>query len=195
MFPNNSVGERDITRFLFAGAISKWTGIFELAEFWHDVIEPLHPHAVLEIYGKGDVRQLSQLLRKCKRVKFNGFVSHEKLIQALIDCHAFINARPTQISGGEHNFPSKLFDYLRYSKPIISSLTLGLAPEYREVLLVYANRHELLGRISQVVNMNEENYRRCCLQHYDFAKSNTWRERTSRFLDWSFRQSQKNAAQ
>jgi glycosyltransferase involved in cell wall biosynthesis len=65
-----------------------------------------------------------------------GVVDEAKLRVLSEAAWAFVNPRPPSIAENAHNFPSKVLEYLSYGKPVVSTWTPGLAPEYREVLMV-----------------------------------------------------------
>lgn len=155
---------------VFAGTLNKWTGIIDFIELFNE-IEP--EDYVLHIYGKGD----SEILENKKavsneRVILHGFVSDNDLDQACRDAYAFINPRPLNVFRGENNFPSKLLLYLSYNKPIISTKTMGLSPDYDKILLYYSDP-ETLKKCIELINMRE-NYYQMVSKISCFNPENTW---------------------
>jgi glycosyltransferase involved in cell wall biosynthesis len=47
-----------------------------------------------------------------------------------------VNPRPHDVRGNEWNFPSKLLHYLSTLRPVASTITPGVAPEYRDYVAV-----------------------------------------------------------
>jgi glycosyltransferase involved in cell wall biosynthesis len=118
---------------LFTGALNRWGGVDQLVEAFahlHDA------SAALWICGKGANDRLKRAVAADRRITLFGAVDEDKL-RALSDAaSAFVNPRPPSIPENAHNFPSKVLEYLSYGKPVVSTWTPGLAPEYRDVLMV-----------------------------------------------------------
>ena len=68
------------------------------------------------------------------RIKFLGLLSTNQLINTYKKADIFLNPRPVSMTSNDISFPSKLFDYLWWNKPIISTCTKSLDPKYREIL-------------------------------------------------------------
>jgi hypothetical protein len=51
------------------------------------------------------------------------------------EAEVLLNPRPSGVVGNEMNFPSKLLHYLTALKPVATTLTPGVAPEYRGVVI------------------------------------------------------------
>jgi len=92
----------------------------------------------LIICGHGEKSEiLENAIHYDKRITFLGLVPENKLNDLYKEADIFINPRPIDINGGSMNFPSKILKYLSYGKPVISSKTLGLSPDYEEVLIYF----------------------------------------------------------
>ncbi|HHX68555.1 MAG TPA: glycosyltransferase [Gallicola sp.] len=165
---------------LFSGALNKWTGIEEFAE---QFLKLDQRQFELHIYGKGD----SILLRKLSasdRIKLKGFVSDEELEKSMQECFAFVNPRPIDIPGGENNFPSKLLEYLRYGKPVISTKTAGIAPYYDNVLYYYdpLDTSSLVSTINKLSNLDDNDMK---LHRHNIEKlysNHNWNSISDSFL-------------
>jgi hypothetical protein len=90
----------------------------------------------LWISGRGDNKLIKLAVKKDKRIKFLGLLSNNRLQNTYNRVDIFLNPRPVNMPGNEINFPSKLFDYLAWDKPIISTWTKSLSPIYKKVLHV-----------------------------------------------------------
>jgi glycosyltransferase involved in cell wall biosynthesis len=125
--------ERTLYPFLYCGATNKWAGIDLLAAAFEGWPEQ---RARLWLCGKGAVVERFPLLMKDARVKCFGAVSDDQLDVLASQCYALVNPRPTDLLDNQMNFPSKVLEYLRYGKPVVSTWTEGLDPDYRSMLTV-----------------------------------------------------------
>lgn len=126
-------GERTVFPFLYCGATNRWAGVDLLAEAfaeWPD------PRARLWLCGKGAVPERFPTLKNDSRVVCFGAASDEKVDELAAQCYALVNPRRTDLLDNQMNFPSKVLEYLRYGKPVVSTWTDGLDPAYRSVLTV-----------------------------------------------------------
>ena len=106
----------------------------------------------LKIIGpfKSPPKNLYLLAKKngvLKDVDFLGFVERENFKEVLADCFCGINVLTSSYSYTIKTMPSKLFDYLQYSLPVIVSKNLGPLSKVIE-------EHKL----GIVINPNEEEY-------------------------------------
>jgi glycosyltransferase involved in cell wall biosynthesis len=83
----------------------------------------------------------------------------------------FVNPRPSSIADNRMNFPSKILEYLSYAKPVVSTWTPGLSPEYEGVLVVVEQETpECMARkIEEVLS-------------WDAEKHSAWSERITAFV-------------
>ncbi len=86
--------------------------------------------------GKDPNEMLKKYLKSEKRAESVGFLAQDELHKLNIKAKAFINPRPPYVCDNRMAFPSKLLNYLKYGKPVISTWTDGLSPEYRDLLWV-----------------------------------------------------------
>jgi glycosyltransferase involved in cell wall biosynthesis len=97
---------------------------------------------------------LDDAIHNDKRITFLGLVPDNILNKLYSEADIFINPRPIDINGGSMNFPSKILKYLSFGKPVISSKTFGLSPDYEEVLIyfeeysIYCLSHKILEILS-----------------------------------------------
>lgn len=123
--------KKNKTIFLYSGSLHKWSGFNLLIGALKYIKEE---NFELWVSGPGDNRDLKSALKKERRIKFLGLLNETKLANAYKYADIFINPRPVRMPGNEINFPSKLFDYLSWNKPIISTKTKSLSPAYKEIL-------------------------------------------------------------
>jgi len=84
--------------------------------------------------GKDAKNRLAAYLRQEPRAEYCGFLDEYALHELHRRASVFVNPRPPSVSDNRMTFPSKLIHYLSYGKPVISTWTDGLAPEYLKLL-------------------------------------------------------------
>ena len=78
--------------------------------------------------GNGKIFELAA--KKDSRIKYLGLVTDKKLTKLYQKADIFLNPRPINMYGNQFNFPSKLFDYLAWNKPIISTSFQNVFEKY-----------------------------------------------------------------
>jgi glycosyltransferase involved in cell wall biosynthesis len=118
---------------LFTGAMNKWAGV----DFLVSAFSTLDRADIrLQLCGPGKpTAETRQTIASDPRIEFLGLVPEVRLRELSFTADVFANPRPSHIPGNESNFPSKILEYLTYGKPIISTITPGISPEYRDVLI------------------------------------------------------------
>ena len=105
------------------------------------------------VIGAGDrltVSRVQSFARADSRIHYHGPASERALIELGSSIDIFVDPRPMTLS--ENNFPSKLLTYLRFSKPIISTIGHGIPAEYKQVLIHLEQEDpEILARLIQDV--------------------------------------------
>jgi glycosyltransferase involved in cell wall biosynthesis len=119
--------------FFYSGSFHKWGGVKILLDAMNYIKDD---KLELWISGQGDNKLIKLAVKKDKRIKFLGLLSNNRLQNTYNRVDIFLNPRPVNMPGNEINFPSKLFDYLAWDKPIISTWTKSLSPIYKKVLHV-----------------------------------------------------------
>ena len=119
--------------FFYSGSFHKWGGVNMLIDAMDHIKEDKFE---LWISGSGDDKFIKLATKKDQRIKYLGLLTNSQLQKTYKRADVFLNPRPVNIAGNEINFPSKLFDYLAWNKPIISTWTKSLSPIYKKVLHV-----------------------------------------------------------
>jgi glycosyltransferase involved in cell wall biosynthesis len=136
--------------------------------------------------GKDAKGNLKKYLRKEARATYAGFVSQDELQSIHAAATVFVNPRPSEASENRMTFPSKLLEYLSYGKPIVSTWTEGLSPEYREVLLIpQENTPEAFARlIDEALNYSHDEKFALQRRIAVWASEHTWREQVKRLVEF-----------
>lgn len=167
---------------LFTGNISKLTGIIEFASLFNEIQDE---SIELHIYGKGDDQNLSLLSEQNKNIKIFGFVDDETLEIAMYSAWIFVNPRSLSEESIQNTFPSKILEYLRYGKPIISTKSSGISNKYDNFLFYYNSKD--LRTLKHIFNYlksnNEEFYIKFNEDARVFCNQNSWKNITNMFLN------------
>lgn len=157
---------------LYTGTLSQYAGLDLLLDGF---AETSRADCELWICGKGDAQKVEAAAARDRRIRFFGILPEPELRALSRRAHAFLNPRPPELSASAHNFPSKVLEYLSYGKPVISTWTGGLAPEYRDVLFVSDATPSAVGKaIERVLDLSEEERRNFEEKAFAFLESRTW---------------------
>jgi len=137
-----------IKTILYTGMLGEYGGIDLLLK---SLLKINNPNVRLVICGHG---KSSAFFKKAilldPRITFYGLVSEIEIENLYNLADIFINPRPENINGGVMNFPSKILKYLSYGKPVISTKTLGLSPEYSKFLFYFDSSN--IDSLDNIIN-------------------------------------------
>jgi hypothetical protein len=142
---------------------------------------------VFQLTGKASASVVEELKAFGDRVEYYGFVDDEKLHELTLNADVLFNPRPSKYIENRVAFPSKLVRYLAYAKPIVSTWTDGLAPDYRGLLIV--PEEETGASLAQSVLLAAE-MSECELKDHasrvrEFLMANkSWNKQAERLRDW-----------
>jgi len=168
---------------MYMGALTAHGGAVELARAFHSLQDP---GIELWITGRGSNDEIEQLASRDTRIKLYGFVAQNQLHHLASRAKMFANPRPTAFAPNKLNYPSKLLHYLAYGRPVLSTISEGLSPDYREVLFPIEDETEagLAAAIRQALLMDDATYALWCGRVAKFNISRTWSHQITRLLAW-----------
>lgn len=169
---------------LYSGMMSIWGGISFLLKAFEKICIP---DVELWICGHGNNSDLNIALKRDSRIKYFGFVSDSQLQEMCQQASIFVNPRPSNVNGNNMNFPSKILEFLSYGKPVVSTWTPGLSPEYREVLEVLNEETEncLYETIEKVLCWDDEKIKNNALRIKSFLLGKKlWSHQSKRMMNW-----------
>jgi len=169
---------------LYTGSLAPWSGVSYLVSAFRQV---KNTDAHLWICGKGTNPEVEQAMAEDDRIKHLGFVSDAELSAISQRAAAFVNPRISRLTRNRHNFPSKVLEYLSYGKPVISTWTEGLAPEYRSVLTVLEEETDLhlAQTIEDVLSWPFSQRNTLAAEIKTFLETQKlWAIQARRLLDW-----------
>lgn len=162
--------------FFYSGSMHKWGGVNTLIKALK-----LIKRKDLEVWisGPGDRKDIEIAALNDNRIKILGLLNDRQLSKCYNYADIFLNPRPVKMYGNELNFPSKLFDYLAWQKPIISTWTKGLSPEYRNVLHTFKDTpSDLAKAMLSYFNYKKVNKKK----NKDFYQIKNWKMQGKRFI-------------
>jgi glycosyltransferase involved in cell wall biosynthesis len=168
---------------MFMGALSAHAGVSWLARAFNLIQDE---NIELWISGRGENAELQQLAQIDNRIKLMGFVSEKELNELAAQVSIFVNPRPSNFEPNKLNYPSKLLHYLAFEKPIISTLTPGVSPEYEHVLIPVKDETDacLADTITRALNMSENEIAAIAARIRSFNATHSWSFQVSRFTTW-----------
>jgi glycosyltransferase involved in cell wall biosynthesis len=116
---------------VFTGRANRASGIMLLVAALRHISDP---DIRLIISGRGGLeREIRQAARSDPRITVAGFLDRQQWRSLLVSATALVNPRLSDHVENRYNFPSKLLDYLAAGRPVITTLSGDLDPEYLEV--------------------------------------------------------------
>lgn len=168
---------------MYMGDLGPHGGVSQLARAFSKLSDK---DIQLWICGRGSNSELTHLADADQRIKIKGFVDEAELSKLAAAAFAFANPRPNSFAPNRLNYPSKVLHYLAYGKPIISSFTDGVAPDYGDVLIpISEDSEDCIGEaIRSVLSMEALEYESMRDRIANFNISHTWSHQVNRFLTW-----------
>ena len=169
---------------LYSGKIGGSGGTALMAKAFRAVE---NPNVEFWVCGKGKCPEMERAASEDRRFKVKGFVSDAELKEMLERADVLVNPRDPSSHVNRLIFPSKLLHYLSYGKPIVSTWTPGLDPEYRNYLCVVdtVTPETFAAKISEALALPEEArtaMRKRIFTYLEHEK--TWARQGERFVDF-----------
>jgi glycosyltransferase involved in cell wall biosynthesis len=180
-----SNSDSQIRRIAYFGGLTTLGGI-DL--FLQATLHLSGPQYEFHIVGAGNASAVSRIQYFAKsdaRIHYHGPTSEQVLNALGCMMDIFVDPRPNTLS--ENNFPSKILTYLRFSKPIISTMGHGIPSEYQQVLihLEQEDPKALARLIQEVCAWDEARIVECQSTMHDFVmNAKSWRAQGKRFIEW-----------
>ena len=116
--------------FLYSGTLDEYSGVNIMAQAFLKIIE-VYDDVSLEIYGFGDYQDyLSELLLKNSKIKYNGVINKEALIDKQKNSFCLVNPKLIHHPVSLMTFPSKIHEYMMSMRPILSTRMSGIDSKY-----------------------------------------------------------------
>ena len=166
---------------LYSGSISKLTGLVNFVKLF---VQLNDKNIELHIYGKGDDIELNELLINNSNVKYFGFVSQVVLEEAMKNAWIFVNPRNIKEEVIENTFPSKLLEYIRYGKPIISIRSLSIGKNFNNLIFYFddTNKDSLEKLLYYIGSFNDKQLKEYKDISKSFCDNNSWTNIVYKFI-------------
>lgn len=176
-------GHDAVKALMYMGALTEHGGALPLARAFHTL-----PDSDIELWmtGRGSNPEIEQLAAADPRIKLYGFVGQDQLHQLASRARVFANPRLTAFAPNKLNYPSKLLHYLAYGRPVMSTFTDGLSPDYHDVLIPIEDESAagLAQTIRYALTMPTPEYEAWRARVVRFKETRVWRHQVERLLTW-----------
>ena len=137
--------------------------------------------------GKANKDLIYKYFSENPKIEYLGFLDEVSLDKVFKKADIFINYRPPEVEDNIMIFPSKINQYLSYGKPVISSFTPGLSPDYENVLF-YPESEDINSYLELFDNILKFNILEKKVLYYKiknwFDKYKTWDILTDNLCNW-----------
>ncbi|ENK2326843.1 glycosyltransferase [Vibrio vulnificus] len=153
----------------YSGSIYKNNGIENLITSSEFLPTNVHIH----ILGGGeDFDSINELASKYDNVFVHGFKSGDAYQETIENMDILVNVRPPAQDFTRYSFPSKLFEYLKLNKPVITTRIPSIPDEIEDCFNYFssANPKDIADGICEVIRKNEHKSIKdkfnCAYAHY-----------------------------
>ncbi len=170
---------------MFAGTLREFSGIELLLTAFREV---RCSDCELWICGRGNLEdRVIAAAAGDSRIRFYGLVSRDRLLELMSAADIFVNPRPSALPENRANFPSKLLEYFQWGRPVISTMTPGIPPHYRQLLETVEpeSAGELARVLDETIALSDEQLIERGEVIRRFVEDNLlWRNQAIRFWEW-----------
>jgi glycosyltransferase involved in cell wall biosynthesis len=170
---------------LYSGALHRWGGIDLLLDAMTHVKTE---GARLIVVGRGGSAETMNRLTTTPSVEYHGAVDEATLQRLTQQAEVLANPRPSGVGGNEMNFPSKLMHYLSALKPVATTITPGVAPEYRDVVLGATDDSPrgFADTLDRALSLTDDERNDLCERiRALLSNGRLWSQQARRFLAWA----------
>jgi len=170
---------------LYSGALHRWGGIETLLKAMPLVTTP---GARLVVVGRGGSADVLRRLASTPSVDYLGAVDEPTLVRLTEEAEVLANPRPCGVGGNEMNFPSKLLHYLSSLKPVVTTLTPGVAPEYAGIVIpaIDDSARGFADALDRALTLSDVERVALSGKVLDFlGRGRLWTQQTERFIAWA----------
>jgi glycosyltransferase involved in cell wall biosynthesis len=177
--------DSQIWRIAYFGGLTTLGGIDLFLEATRHLASSQYEFHIIGVGNALAVSRIQSFARADTRIHYHGPASELALNELGSMMDIFVDPRPKALS--ENNFPSKILTYLKFTKPIISTMGHGIPSEYQQVLIHLEQEDpEALAQLIQSVCVWDKVR---MAQHQstvnDFVmNAKSWQAQSKRVIEW-----------
>ena len=142
--------------FVYAGSLDSYSGINKMIEAFSRFHNEYSEYQ-LDIYGRGNLENyVMDISNSVPGINFYGYVNNKDLQVILRKSYCLINLRPVDNPINYVTFPSKIFEYLQYCVPIITTSLNSWDKTYANFMKIIYNDdiETIYNTLVEFVNSN-----------------------------------------
>jgi glycosyltransferase involved in cell wall biosynthesis len=177
--------DSQIRRIAYFGGLTTLGGIDLFLEATRHLASFQYEFHIIGVGNALAVSRIQSFAKADARIHYHGPVTEQTLNELGSMMDIFVDPRPKALS--ENNFPSKILTYLRFTKPIISTMGHGIPSEYQQVLihLEQEDPETLAQLIQSVCAWDEARIDQHQSTVNDFVmNAKSWQAQSKRVIEW-----------
>lgn len=136
---------------VYSGALTEYSGIKLLISAIKNASKDIY----LDIYGDGYLKnEIEELISNSDNIIYHGRVSNSQMIRIQKEAWLLVNPRIINDKISRVTFPSKIFEYMLSSTPVLSSKLNGFDSEYDKYLFFY-NDDDSIAILNAIENISK----------------------------------------
>lgn len=155
---------------VYTGALTDYSGIMILI----NAMEILNSNTYsLDIYGSGYLEKEIQILtQKNPKIVYHGVLSHEQILRIQKEAWLLVNPRPIHDPIARYTFPSKIFEYMQSSTPVLSTKLNGFSHDLLNKMFITEDdsAQGIAQKINEIDKYSTEELRQFGIEAKDYIE-------------------------
>ncbi len=164
---------------VYSGLLNDVAGIGMLL----DAVAKNDKEFVLNITGRGEyAEQIQEIAKHDQRIRYLGLLEEKEYLAVLESADILINPRNMKLPENQHNFPSKIMDYLATGNTILSTKFAGYEKFADVICFCETSAEALSDEISRMIHEGPDDATKK-QERRNFAKKFLWDEQVKRMME------------